>query len=58
MLGVVAKILIGALLGVLFLVAMLFAYASDVFSEESRPPQDTRSTDPAKRISLIDEART
>lgn len=40
MLEAVAKILIGALLGVLFLIAMALAYAHDLLSDESgtRPP--------------------
>lgn len=42
MLGAVAKILIGAILGILFLIAMALAFASDMFSEESRPPKSAR----------------
>ncbi|HWK74123.1 MAG TPA: hypothetical protein VNQ81_07620 [Povalibacter sp.] len=57
MLGAVAKVLIGAILGVLFLIAMALAYAHDLLSEESRAPK-AQATDSRKQVSMIDEART
>ena len=57
MLGAVVKILIGAILGILFLIAMAFAFASDMFTEESAPPKRSDAADRTK-LSVIDEART
>jgi len=59
MLGAVAKVLIGAILGVLFLIAMALAYAHDLLSEESRATAPkAQATDSRKQVSMIDEART
>jgi hypothetical protein len=55
MLGMIARILIGAVLGILFLVGMAVAYASDLLESPSRQQRNaTSNTSPqsAKTVSF------
>lgn len=60
MLGMIARILIGAVLGTLFLVGMAVAYASDLLASQSRQQRNAASNtsqESARPVSFIDETR-
>lgn len=58
MLGIVARVVIGTVLGVLFLVAMIFAYASDLLSTQSRQRKAVvaDASERLEQVSLLDKA--
>lgn len=65
MLGLIARVLIGTVLGALFLVGMALAYANDLLTRQPRPQSRQRrgtpwtaSPDSVKQISFIDETQS